>query len=888
MSRIPKSKSKVVADDNGLVLAGSVAHPDVEARKAELTDSDNLRKTQRSILDLSEKLDLMEGAGGIFDDVMSVIPDDGPALPASTSAPETIDPDIADVEDDFPAASNALDGGQDDDLDNAAPLMIGGADDDDTSDEADFDVSGFEDVAGIDETGREAGDPAADILTDLSVDDEITAPDALPEIEDDGLDLSGIAGSEEPQSITDHVVEDDAADLLSDEPADTIHDVAYDDAEDDLPSFDTISDEESQDNAVLSVRALGLDEIMAIDGLEDEDAPVTDDHFTSFIADDASEDVFNGISDQTEEPESEPEEGDLLDVDSSSNFDRLSSMIGTPAGIEAETDSMDESVEAMPLPPFDEGDEAFADDVAGTEELPSPPGDTDPEEAELADPWRLDDDAELPSVEDDISELVAAETVSDQAEHVDIDIQDVPKFDLSEDIQDEDELPGDDRVDETTTEAPVEKKGILMKLFGGKKKAAKAEDQADEEAIVDAGDAAGDEDAVDHEDHEQPEDDTAADDEVAQKPQSKLRKFGIPAAACIAMLGFGGYYYTLNQSQNHGQAQAPRQQIPQADYNQPAPSVSPAEVASTQPAPQPAPQDDPLADLRDDPAANPADIAAQPTQAPQDAPAGAAAPFGGLADNLVQAGSGDISDLFSEPRPEPAAGTLDAAMQGFLSEYARTETVLKTLDGYAKGEAVEEISSRLEEANSRLDQLDQAIAERDTRIGEMQAQLTAAQEVAVKAEQLAVAQNDIILKYVRVQEKVDIGEKYIEDLSVRVAELERIEPADRIEVERQFTAANDRIEGLARDVGLIARVAIQGDARGSGVRSSSETDVPGGAAVYEETRPNKKPAGLSPDAVPANAKKGDFVEGYGYVLDVQPTSEGKTLIVMENGTVIKG
>ena len=39
-------------------------------------------------------------------------------------------------------------------------------------------------------------------------------------------------------------------------------------------------------------------------------------------------------------------------------------------------------------------------------------------------------------------------------------------------------------------------------------------------------------------------------------------------------------------------------------------------------------------------------------------------------------------------------------------------------------------------------------------------------------------------------------------------------------------------------------------------------------------------------SIPSDVSKGDYVEGYGYVLDVVPASGGQKLVVMENGSLL--
>ena len=87
--------------------------------------------------------------------------------------------------------------------------------------------------------------------------------------------------------------------------------------------------------------------------------------------------------------------------------------------------------------------------------------------------------------------------------------------------------------------------------------------------------------------------------------------------------------------------------------------------------------------------------------------------------------------------------------------------------------------------------------------------------------------------------------------------------------------------------GVSALEAPNASAGNNGVQTSnSRAPGAGNDTVFADDtktfRATTPPAG----AVPSDVENGDFVEGYGYVLDVVPASGNQNLVVMENGSVL--
>ena len=243
----------------------------------------------------------------------------------------------------------------------------------------------------------------------------------------------------------------------------------------------------------------------------------------------------------------------------------------------------------------------------------------------------------------------------------------------------------------------------------------------------------------------------------------------------------------------------------------------------------------------------------------------------GVISGLKNAQSGDLSDITG-----PAAPAKDV-----------NGTIKEALAGYASKDDLSSIYTRMDAMQKTIDTMTKSLSTKDAQITKITADLGAAKAEAENAKSLALAQNDVMVKVVRMGEKVDTGEKLIVDLSKRVASLESVDPADKAQVQKQISDITDRLDGLSRDVGLVARVAINGspDSQGGAASGSAATAKTDPISVFSSTKTSVKPNTIH-GKVPSNVKKGDFVKGYGVVLDVMPTSGGSRLVVMENGSVL--
>ena len=140
----------------------------------------------------------------------------------------------------------------------------------------------------------------------------------------------------------------------------------------------------------------------------------------------------------------------------------------------------------------------------------------------------------------------------------------------------------------------------------------------------------------------------------------------------------------------------------------------------------------------------------------------------------------------------------------------------------------------------------------------------------------------MLVRFVAAEEKLEIAEQLIVDLSRRISSVENFNPADAEVVEAKLTELDTSFRGLQRDVGMVARMAING----SPTQVTGRTSGQPLSNFDRATNASMRTAAATPDAVPASVKVGDHVNGYGTVLEIFGVSDGGRMVVMENGTVV--
>ncbi|MCW3782615.1 hypothetical protein [Defluviimonas salinarum] len=884
MSKPIKPIAQIQKDErSGIILAQARLAPSLEARQSELLDPKAIGAAQGELDTYAQRIAQIAKMSDLFDDDGAVDPLLAP--PAAVSSPVAGKGAVKTVEE---PAAELLTESQD------VPVVIGGLDDGEDLDDGDDLVNAAwplavdEEVAVPAATSTDADDgmpvfvkaDAADIERNRAASDHVRAMSS-PETPEDDLPLSDEgkdpAISTEYATLSDFLMpEDDLAtqslsDLILAGRADPESEVR---AQVDEPFMDG--------DAFAGDAALADDDTDPLDEIGSDDEPFMDgDAFAgdAALADDDTDPLDEAFVDATTPDDEDHPDGDIIPL-----MDDLA-----PAADEAFMEDEDPAHEADFWTHEMEEENSLSDlEAAISGDFPADPifsgedPEDDPAETGTVMPEEKDDGDPVDVADADLAYEEGESVVTSNAK-TEIDIEDI-------------DLGSMDR--EKPATAPAALDWMDMSEDAGEDAHA-----TDPIAAPDAG-LAGDDLAGA----------APAAEEIPAKRTSRLPLIaaGAGVAAIIAVGGFLalGAGTPANTSAGTPIA-APVQATPGpviTDLATPAPTAVPADAGSvagidTGTATNPindaftagdaypvADAADPVSDVDPVAAADAYHVAAPEQGDLADLAAEIPAPeaisepdvtaddsvdqLASIAAGLENAADGNLSDLFLE---DPTGQTDAGAAAGVTGDM---------LEGLATKDELAETKAAIDLMFEKLNTMGDEAVERDGVIAGLQAELATAKDQAERAEALALAQNEVLVEFVRVQEKMNMAESLIVDLSRRVAAVETTDPADRVAVERSLEDLNDRLEGMARDLGLIARIAINGAPGGvKGVAATSPSSIPGSGAVFEKAASEAKAPGAKA-AVPSDVKVGDFVEGYGYVLDIIPTTDGARLIVMENGSVL--
>lgn len=250
-----------------------------------------------------------------------------------------------------------------------------------------------------------------------------------------------------------------------------------------------------------------------------------------------------------------------------------------------------------------------------------------------------------------------------------------------------------------------------------------------------------------------------------------------------------------------------------------------------------------------------------------------------------------------------------------LYSAGKSETDLAAVDEAVTLDRVLELSNLLEAQKASLDSalerlraLETVIADKDAVIAAAQSEANEAQAAAAQARDMAMAQNNVLIEVVGIQDKMKIAEELIVDLSKRTAAIE----SDNTDVQ-QIEYLNQRIKDLTTHMALLSRTVVNNgqnlrneqNAQAAADRAHAEAqaavDAQAQATMDAQTKPapagssgvygNEKRLMTTPTLqdgveIPADVKVGDELPVYGKVLDISPTEDGGKLIVMENSSKI--
>jgi len=348
---------------------------------------------------------------------------------------------------------------------------------------------------------------------------------------------------------------------------------------------------------------------------------------------------------------------------------------------------------------------------------------------------------------------------------------------------------------------------------------------------------------------------------TAQPARSGRKRMlaGVAALALLAAAGFGAY------TMMPGLMGQPRADVVPA----PAPALAPLpDMAQAEPEGEVIPEEGiltpPAFEVTElEPPADPMDVIAPVADDQAPVPA-------------------EVSDLLAELSREPEA---PAPVGVSAEELEVLETRIGEME-QARSEAEARASELTNELTSLTDQIT-GLLQRD---GEQAERLE-------RMERLIRGQSAIMAQFGQMEESLEQTQVVLLDVSARIGAVEGQNPADRDAVNRALADVEGRIQALTANMSILARMSIEGvDALRApnassgtvGVQTSPAASAPSGGTdtVFQsETggfRITSDPAGR----IGSDVEKDDFVEGYGYVLDVLPASDGQRLVIMENGSVL--
>jgi hypothetical protein len=242
----------------------------------------------------------------------------------------------------------------------------------------------------------------------------------------------------------------------------------------------------------------------------------------------------------------------------------------------------------------------------------------------------------------------------------------------------------------------------------------------------------------------------------------------------------------------------------------------------------------------------------------------------------------EVSDLLAEigRGAQPPVGAVSA------EELAALQSRLSDMEAIARAseDRTVELSGELTGLTDQITALLQRDSDQAERLERM--------------ERLIRGQSAILSQFGQMEESLEQTQVVLLDVSARIGAVEGRNPADRDAVNRALADIESRLQALTANMSILARMSIEGvDAlrapNASAGSVSVQTAPPGpdqrtGGAdpVFRTETGGFRISSDAAGRIPAGVKKDDFIDGYGYVLDVLPASDGQRLVVMENGSVL--
>ena len=155
----------------------------------------------------------------------------------------------------------------------------------------------------------------------------------------------------------------------------------------------------------------------------------------------------------------------------------------------------------------------------------------------------------------------------------------------------------------------------------------------------------------------------------------------------------------------------------------------------------------------------------------------------------------------------------------------------------------------------------------------------------------------ILTEFAKFQDSLDQTQIVLLAIGARVDQLEESRTDDRNAVDNTIQEINNQMKRLTANMAVLARATLSGVIPGdngtgsnTGSQASSKPDA-GTGMVYTDRQSSAAVSTAVPAAapvydIPLDVAKDDFIEGYGYVLDILPAENDKKLVILEHGSVL--
>jgi cob(I)alamin adenosyltransferase len=219
-----------------------------------------------------------------------------------------------------------------------------------------------------------------------------------------------------------------------------------------------------------------------------------------------------------------------------------------------------------------------------------------------------------------------------------------------------------------------------------------------------------------------------------------------------------------------------------------------------------------------------------------------------------------------------------------------TEKEIRTL--FVEEKRVLELEARIDELSEKLTSATDGLLSISDQIEEIERSQSDAMARMSSTQRQVQGYATVFADFAAIQESLEQTQSVLLDVAGRVSRLENANPASQSKVDRSLNQLRGEIDRLAANMAVLSRMTLDGTAvlesdgkTGAKAVKTSPKAMPKSEndKVFQsnvQSKPGKAKAGK----VTSKVKKGDFVEGYGFVLDIVPASGGKKLVIMENGS----